>query len=242
MNEERLELAALSAWFRRRRREWLRKSWPLTGTALTLMLTAISCFLVFIHSHVYRNFILELSPVVYIFILAPVLVLLLFAHYSIYLLPTQDIAFPFEPRLLYNAALKSGLLPIACFAGILWLLPWIVILVDLSAQMGLLDGIMLIMFAQQVSIMCAALQLQQFVLIYSTISSFRRMQTYIPSLVLLAFNLPFMAWMTIIEGHYSERRLQIFLLFCTGVFCIILVAFFIRTAVMPRSFRGYWEK
>jgi hypothetical protein len=242
MNAERLELAALGAWFRRRRGEWLRKTWPLTGTALLLLLTAIACFLIYIHSHVYRNFILELIPVLYVFVVGPVMVLLLFTHYSIYLLPTQDIAFPFDPRLLYNAALKSCFLPIACFAGILWLLPWIVILADLYAQMGFTEGLLLIMFAQQVSIMCATLQLQQFVLIYSSIASFRRMQTYIPSLVLLAFNLPFIVWMTIIEGQFSEMLLQSFLLFCTGVFCIILVGFYIRTAVMPRTFRGYWEK
>lgn len=206
------------------------------------MLAAVGCYLAFSYAAVYYSLVLEVTPGVYVYIIAPVLVLQLLAHQLIHLLPPQDLAFPFSPKLLYYALFRNSHIAALILLGVLWLLPWAVICVDTFMRFRQIDSVLLMMLAQQFALLGAALQLQEYLVICCQISSFRSIYVFLPSLLTIAFNLATITWLLLGKAHYQEMLNLVLLLATTGLLAIVLIALGIRTAIMPRGFRGYWEK
>lgn len=233
MGGERPELEALNGWFRRRNRDWWRRNWPLRAVSFTLMLVALGCEPAFFIgsplNHPYLTYV-----VLYLVLLGPMLVLLFFTLQLLHALPHEDMAFPFSPALVYRTLLRNAIRYALVPLAVLWLPP-------LLLPCAVIPFMYFLVYQQGV-VLLAILQLQAFVVIYLMAANLRSVYVYIPLLLLVAVNLTsvLLGWL-VVQNTLSVTLLTWWVVVSTAGLAVLFVTLLIRTASMPRGFKGYWE-
>jgi|GEM_PF-4198407 len=241
MGPERPDVEALDVWFRRRHWEWFRKNQALLSVSLVLMILAVGGCLDLALSAQFNAY-AALYFLCYLLVLGPVLALIIFTLVLTHGLPPQDIALPFTPAQMYRAALKYGALYALTALGTLWLLPWVVVcLGEFMSPSFFLVSEYAYLGPQHCAVMLAAVQLQALMVIYYSVTSWRSVYAYMPLLLLLAVNLATLLWMMDLAVSPYYGLISVWLSVTAKGFGILFLALLVRTVIMPRDFRGYWE-
>jgi len=241
MARERPDLEALNAWFRRRQRDWWRRNWPLVAASLALMLGAIGSHLAYSLIPFYNQYVV-IYILGYLVVVSPLLALTAFTLVLIHALPPQDMALAFDRSFMYRTALKhaSGIALTAL--ALLWLLPWVVTMVVEYVAEHTVYSFILRLFRQGCALSLAVLQLQACIVIYFSLASLRRIHIYLAPLLLVVVGLPTLLLELELIADASGGLLALWLSVSETGCAMLFVALLVRTLIMPRDFRGYWQQ
>jgi hypothetical protein len=231
MAVEILEHEALNAWFRRCRREWWRRNRLLIVISVLLMLFALGCYWVLL-TEAFNSLFLNFYVVLYMYLIGPWLVLIMFALQATGAVPPQDLALAFGKRQLYKSFLRFMFRSATLIVSVLLLLPWVIATVSELMSIGW-EMVLFLLAGMQCALILAALQFQALLIAHYAVLSLRSVYSYLPALLLTAINLTCFLW----APNYVA-----FLAIGSAVSIAVFIALFIRTCKMPRRFMGYWER